>query len=368
MIDIIVLKALCIVFGCLVQTDCRSRCRKYRCARAHYIKNDRGHEGKVDRQHSHRIIAKLHNGCFPEKGHHSLKAARTAWASSCSITHLSVHLIYMSTVRCFQYVIENLTFAFLSSLFSSIMGAFHVITLWCLVHVVYSNKWTACAGQQVSGTNWMCKLNERSKATMGTSPLINTINIPGTHDSAAYVHEGVQLTADTICQIQSILDQLKMGIRYFDLRVIYDKSDQGPNGHGDVTRAFHSCHYKNKLLSWKEIHAQLTEFRQESGGTECIFLAVKDEMGNGKPEEYWKQYWSSTDDNGKSVHDANAEFAVPFVKMIKDLNEQSPMYYIGDTVPTIEECDGKVVIRAVKGKKGAEFFPNYVGGLGYVAT
>ena len=52
------------------------------------------------------------------------------------------------------------------------------------------------------------------------TPLINEINIPGTHDSAMYF-----TTLGTLAKTQDmdIKQQLEMGIRYFDIRTRYVK-------------------------------------------------------------------------------------------------------------------------------------------------
>lgn len=53
--------------------------------------------------------------------------------------------------------------------------------------------------------SWMSKIPDSS--------LISTINIPGTHDSGT-----MNLNSQAKCQSLTIAEQLKMGIRYFDLR------------------------------------------------------------------------------------------------------------------------------------------------------
>lgn len=201
-------------------------------------------------------------------------------------------------------------------------------------------KWTGCTGTKLKPSQWMCQL----QSAMTSSPKINTLNIAGTHDSAAKKGKDIDdrdVPLDAVCHYQSIKQQLEMGYRYFDLRIIYD-----PNG--KQGGEFYFVHYDNKFLSWSALHEELKSFRSATGGTECIILSIKNEMGK---ENYWKKPFYPNRELTAN------DFAVPLIKRLKEYQSGPPedrIYYVGHTeAPTLKECKGRVVFQAKKGKKGA---------------
>eukprot|EP01084_Bolivina_argentea_P222897 377242_1 len=102
-------------------------------------------------------------------------------------------------------------------------------------------KWTSCIKKKLNPLKWMCQLQTASNSN--TSPKLNTLNLPGTHDSAA--KSGMTgITPDAVCQYADINKQLEMGYRWFDLRVIYNPLD----------KHFWMVHYNNKFINWDQLH------------------------------------------------------------------------------------------------------------------
>jgi len=74
-----------------------------------------------------------------------------------------------------------------------------------------------------TGVDWMSYLDEDLR--------LNQINIPGTHDSGTFaidpqfipngIELGIEVTKSSLSKTQyfNIKDQLKMGVRYFNIRV-----------------------------------------------------------------------------------------------------------------------------------------------------
>jgi len=116
------------------------------------------------------------------------------------------------------------------------------------------------------------------------------VNIPGSHDSAAYdMHSCGSIFAKT--QYYSILDQLKIGGRIFDIRITTDKSGQHRTIEEDVMNdtdlicchGICNCHYtENKIrriLTFKDVLNQMRYFLSEHP-TETIILRTQ--SGRGK--------------------------------------------------------------------------------------
>jgi 1-phosphatidylinositol phosphodiesterase len=137
--------------------------------------------------------------------------------------------------------------------------------------------------------------------------LISELSIPGTHDSCA-LYGGPH----TICQAKSLLEQLELGIRFFDIRcralnnkfaLVHGMIDQ----HQDFGSALH------QLLRYLRHHPK-----------EFIFIRVKEE--------------AKADNKSKE-----------FVKIFEDYLEKvggpdSGKFYMGTKVPTVGEVRGKIVL------------------------
>lgn len=118
---------------------------------------------------------------------------------------------------------------------------------------------------------WMSKLPDDKKIVL--------INLPGTHDSASFNNlMGINRYAQ--CQSLNITEQLKIGVRKFDLRVVLDVfTDSLISCHGPAY-----CYYKDEK---KKIHFLLFEIILleiksflEQNPTETVFFSIDSCFGN----------------------------------------------------------------------------------------
>lgn len=130
--------------------------------------------------------------------------------------------------------------------------------------------------------NWMSKIPDDKKIIL--------INIPGSHDSAAY-NMFFLGSAFAKCQKLDISEQLRIGVRIFDIRLTLNKyyccdkilEDIEKDTdiiccHG-VCNCFHIENNKKKILTYKDILIQIREFLLEYP-TETIILKTKSGRGN----------------------------------------------------------------------------------------
>lgn len=166
--------------------------------------------------------------------------------------------------------------------------------------------------RMVTGTNWMSFLPD--------DMVLSDVTIPGTHDSAT-AQLNSMMNASAQCQQLSIKDQLNNGIRYFDLRVGMEYwSDETLWDlimiHGVLDL---SCYYKGDVLSLYKVMDWIRDFLQKNPTETVIIQPMADAF---------KLFLSGM------VYD-----------FFKDLKDKYPnLFYIGDHVPTMEECRGKIVI------------------------
>ena len=94
--------------------------------------------------------------------------------------------------------------------------------------------------------------------------------VPGTHNSAAYMSKNyIPLVKKyMICQTLSILNQLRIGVRYFDFRVVGYKP-----GEGDDTIQWW-CGHTFLAVPLSKVVSELMLFIEEYP-TEVIFFEVK---------------------------------------------------------------------------------------------
>eukprot|EP01084_Bolivina_argentea_P223745 378512_1 len=174
------------------------------------------------------------------------------------------------------------------------------VSVWCTQSLVKMNP-----------KGWMGQLTQTTR--------INKINIPGTHESMAT--RGGKWAK---CVDYTILEQLNMGYRFFDIRTKWKNNEIG---------IYHGSEYMK--TTWTDLHTAAKTFLNGDGKTECILLKVKNI--NGK-----------TDD----------KFATEFAKAITAYNadgeNNNDIYWFnrrGGNAPTIEYCKKKVVILADGGWK-----------------
>jgi hypothetical protein len=102
-----------------------------------------------------------------------------------------------------------------------------------------------------------------------TLPL-NRITIPGTHDSGT-----ANCSGNSRCQSTSIDTQLRLGVRYLDIRLDSDSNDL-PVVHGNV----HGSGNPSPALYFKDVAASCHDFLTSTATSEeTIFLQVKSDRG-----------------------------------------------------------------------------------------
>ena len=142
---------------------------------------------------------------------------------------------------------------------------------------------------------WMNNIEDDKK--------ISTISIPGTHDSGAI--RGGLLYQYGKDQDLNILNQLKVGARFFDLRLGL-KDDELYIYHG----------FLNEKILFADILDDFTSFLSEYE-SESILMCIKQEYGSDITEE--------------------------LLKIINEYNKND-LFYLEDNNPTIGEIRGKIVL------------------------
>lgn len=126
--------------------------------------------------------------------------------------------------------------------------------------------------KQIKLENWMSHLNNKVK--------IKDLNIPGTHDSGTFdpnSYFNFITKRFSTCQDMTILEQLKIGIRFLDIRL---------RNVNDTLKVFHGVVEEN--LNFKEILETLKKFLT-SNKTEFVFLRVEKIGGDRNFEELFYQ-------------------------------------------------------------------------------
>ena len=170
-------------------------------------------------------------------------------------------------------------------------------------------------GRSVTGANWMSFIPDDT--------VLSDVNIPGTHDAAtAQCATASNYIAQ--CQQLSINDQLYAGLRYFDLRLDNQKRlVHGPMGI--------LCKYKGDDLKLDTVMGWVKDFLKNNP-KEAVVLQVKVDVDSfGKGEKVIYEYY-------------------------KDMVKANPdLFYIGDHVPKMGECRGKIVILSRLDRSNSEF-------------
>jgi 1-phosphatidylinositol phosphodiesterase len=104
--------------------------------------------------------------------------------------------------------------------------------------------------------NWMSSIRDTIK-------LIN-LSIPGTHDSSTFAESDWQIGFK--CQSLHISDQLAMGIRFLDIRVMIENDE------------LYTCHTIRKYLKYKYVLSSIQTFLRNNP-SEFVFVSVKHESG-----------------------------------------------------------------------------------------
>ncbi|MCF8304232.1 MAG: phosphatidylinositol-specific phospholipase C domain-containing protein [Bacteroidales bacterium] len=151
-------------------------------------------------------------------------------------------------------------------------------------------------------TNWMGKIDDKAS--------LNQITIPGTHDSGADKHTsglGFITAPFVICQDYSIPNQLKLGIRWLDIRLCYD---------GDLTVQHGSFSLRK---NFKDVLHYCVCFLNDHP-TETIILMIKQEHSDISDKEFSEMVYGQIEQRG--------------------LNN----FFIEDRVPELGEVRGKIYV------------------------
>lgn len=167
-----------------------------------------------------------------------------------------------------------------------------------------------------STKNWLSKIDDNVK--------INKINIPGSHDSAAY---NIPMSFKARCQEESITNQLNMGIRYLDIRLKNEKNGLFLS-HGPIT-----CFNNNReKYSFKDLLRECNNFIVKNK-SEFIILNIKNERIKTTLNEF----------NEEIKKDVNSIIAEKTLYLEKD-------------IPTLKDVRGKIII--LRRYEGKDFFGN----------
>ena len=150
----------------------------------------------------------------------------------------------------------------------------------------------------IKNNAWMEKVDDNT--------LIRSMSIPGTHDSGA-THSIADVSGK--CQELSINSQLKIGVRFFDLRVqLYD--DNLEIAHGPV----------RQKLNFDEVMSTLSKYIKENP-SEFLLISLKEE---------------------NSPYNSTKDFIEELMKVI---NEHNDIICFDNTLPsTLKEARGKIYI------------------------
>lgn len=133
---------------------------------------------------------------------------------------------------------------------------------------------------------------------------LSEFNIPGTHDSCSDNGDGYDDAYRT--QDLSIREQLHAGIRFFDVRLWWEKD------------GYLSVHHRGRQLDRVDVLLNVVESFLHDHPTEAVIMAIKDEQGDHaeKVASVWNGFVSHRPD----------------------------LFFTKDTLPTLDEARGKIVV------------------------
>ena len=141
--------------------------------------------------------------------------------------------------------------------------------------------------------------------------LLSNINLVGTHNSCA---QFINFQFISKCQNKNIFDQLKMGIRFLDIRFNFDGNNLL------INHSFLKCkssRNKKENLLFAQVLASCETFLKENP-SEVILMSIKREAGKCSEETY--EYF--------------------YNNFVKDNN----IFYLKNEVPFLNEVRGKIVL------------------------
>ena len=180
---------------------------------------------------------------------------------------------------------------------------------------------------EVDPKKWMENLSDKMR--------LSSVNMPGTHDSGTqYVTIG-DLGAK--CQDESILEQLNMGVRFFDIRL---QKEDGRNYY-NLCHADFDCHYDENqdipLAFEKHVLEEWIYPFLEENPSETIVLCIKEDEGE-------------TDNKNKDMG--------TMLQNIIDKNDSR--WYRRNEDPLLKDVRGRIVLvsrlkHPVEGYSGIDF-------------
>lgn len=141
--------------------------------------------------------------------------------------------------------------------------------------------------------------------------LLSNINLVGTHNSCA---QFINFGFISKCQNKNIFDQLKMGIRFLDIRFNFDGNNLF------INHSFLKCkasRIKKENLLFSDVLASCETFLKENP-TEVILMTIKREAGKSEEETFDFFYNTYAKDNN--------------------------IFYLKNEIPFLNEVRGKIVL------------------------
>ena len=154
--------------------------------------------------------------------------------------------------------------------------------------------------------NWLSGIKDGVK--------ISQISIPGSHDSCARS----PLDRSKQCQWLSIIQQLNRGIRFLDIRCQYEADSENGREQAIYFPIYHASAFQH--ICFEEVQAQCMAFLCQNP-TEFILMNVQIENDSSSDGDKFQQKF--------------LEFTAPY---------QADYWYLKNTIPTIDECRGRIVL------------------------
>ncbi len=175
--------------------------------------------------------------------------------------------------------------------------------------------------RMVTGANWMSFLPE--------DMVLSDVTIPGTHDSGTQ-QLNLLVNASAQCQQLSIQDQLNNGVRYFDIRIGAGQLESFAqliiiHGILDV-----QCYSREGPLTLSTVMRWIREFLEKNPTETVIIQPMVDSF--------------------KGIIDDNV---YNYFKELK--NQYQDLFYIGDHVPKMSECRGKIVMISRLNRENSDY-------------
>jgi 1-phosphatidylinositol phosphodiesterase len=164
---------------------------------------------------------------------------------------------------------------------------------------------------------------------------ISELSIPGTHDSGARMGDRF-----TKCQWRSIINQLKRGIRFLDIRCVYQLEDVSSGEYDVFFPVYHASTYQN--ITFEEVQAQCVAFLDDNPD-EFILMNIQMEatQKGSTPADFRDKFWQLIAPYREKYWKLDDPAAAQ-AQCIK--NGGKPEDCRRSSVFTVEECRGRIVL------------------------